>query len=141
MDVDKPVKNIMSINYTFIYEDDDPSKTIDKILETPLHYIIVIDKLGHLVGALDLKCVLDLLKNDKKELSDVIIKDIPFVQDNQTLKDVMNEMIKKKLPFSVVLDQENKVIGTIDLLDIAFESDDLKDFIVNFIDLSRKVKE
>ncbi|PWG00606.1 glycine betaine/L-proline ABC transporter ATP-binding protein [Levilactobacillus bambusae] len=91
---------------------DGPRITLRRMRENEISSLYVIDNQHHMVGLVDARDVIQLIKDNNRDLSSIINHDVPTVEMDTPLKSMMDEASHSPLPIAV-LDDRNRLQGII----------------------------
>ncbi len=147
------IKDVMTYQYNFVYDDQDLSIAVGKFLNNPISHLIVLDRKDKLAGLLTPKYIYKAhspkrIINDTVEISRDVMIDGDAFYDRNALNNYILRSIMKKDPFTLhqedslseaisnmkrgnlscipIIDSQKKVLGLI-------SSNDIVDFLSNVI--------
>ncbi|EKK20359.1 Glycine betaine ABC transport system, ATP-binding protein OpuAA [Fructilactobacillus florum 8D] len=104
--------NVMIKPNTVNIEKDGPKMALRRMNDDQISSIFVVDNDRHFLGLIDADDVDQMLKNNQRDLHDVLNTNIPRTTAEKPLSDLMAEISKSPVPFAV-LDDEKHLEGII----------------------------
>lgn len=118
---------IMRKPETIIIPKDGPAAAIRKMENIKSSTLFVTDQERRLQGILRIDDAVKLQKQNNRDISSVLIRDIPTTAPETSVGDLLNYALEAKFPLAV-LNEENKLLGIVDRAMIIAEfSSDLED--------------
>lgn len=118
---------------------DGPETILRKMREKHLYALPVIGNEDQFIGEIQYKDVLRLRKEDSKDVSSIVIKEVPSVLENTTVEDMLPLLPKVRQALPVV-DENNRLTGVVSPSAIIIEmtgkdQKEIEEIIQNAIDL------
>ncbi len=101
------VKDAMLENPVHCHVDQPSEKILERMLESDLNYLLVLDKEDRIKGYVNV----DMLRGHKGEVGDVVHPMTITVSPEQNLKDALSKMLSFDLGIVVAVDDDDKVKG------------------------------
>ncbi|GAA6237662.1 quaternary amine ABC transporter ATP-binding protein [Apilactobacillus micheneri] len=93
-------------------EKDGPRTALRLMQHNEVSSVFVVDSQHHFKGLVDAKEVINLIENDKRDLSEILNTSIPTTSPDTPIKSILTDISKTSVPFSVV-DNEGRLLGII----------------------------
>lgn len=107
------VANVMIRPNTVNIEKDGPRLALRRMRDNNISSIYVVDNDRHFVGFADSDDVIELIRQNNRDLSSVVTKrEVPITTPETPVRDLINKISSTPVPFAV-LDEENRLVGII----------------------------
>jgi predicted transcriptional regulator len=116
------IKNVMNKGIISVKKDENPIKAFEKMYKSDVKRLFVVDENDNPIGIIHHKEIIDLLgsmhnSDNDKTVESVMIKNILTINEDDTIKDCANLMLRADVSGLLVLNNENPV-GVITRTDI-----------------------
>ena len=103
-------KNVMIEPETVDITRHGPRAALQIMRQAEISSLYVVDDQDHLQGVIIAEDVVKILKEGKRGLEDILIKEVPQVDEETSLTEIIDMVYDVKIPIAVVRDQELKGI-------------------------------
>ena len=103
-------KNVMIEPETVDITRHGPRAALQIMRQAEISSLYVVDSQDHLQGVIIAEDVVKILKEGKRGLEDILIKEVPQVDEETSLTEIIDMVYDVKIPIAVVRDQELKGI-------------------------------
>jgi predicted transcriptional regulator len=116
------IKNVMNKGIISVKKDENPIRAFEKMYKSDVKRLFVVDENDNPIGIIHHKEIIDLLRSmhnsdNDKTVESVMIKNILTINEDDTIKDCANLMLRANVSGLLVLNNENPV-GVITRTDI-----------------------
>jgi predicted transcriptional regulator len=116
------VKDVMNIGIISVKKDENPIKAFEKMHKSDIKRLFVVDENDNPIGVISHKEIIDLLadmhnKDNNKTVETVMVKEVLTINEDETIKDCANLMLRANISGLLVVSNETPV-GVITRTDI-----------------------
>jgi predicted transcriptional regulator len=145
MDLQKPVRTLMSINFVWISNTKKIRDAAELFYREKVSFLPVLaEKTMELIGVVEFQSLIKLCSEGKldENVSSALITEFPIVNPDDSLQKLIEQMIRYKKWYALVVSKSNpkKLLGVVSLADLLLEIPELRELGLALVDLSRKIK-